>query len=134
MNKKVVIGGVLALLLVGNAIWGGKASLKLEGRSTVESGQLTILVDGEPVYSRLLAAPKTANKFWGKLLRQNQETFETWIDVSPGRHEVVARVLAEGDATSYQDSLLVDLERGETERIRMVAGRTFGTPVSLKKN
>jgi hypothetical protein len=52
--------------------------------------------------------------------------------VSPGRHELAARVFAEGGGPEFGDSLVVDLKAGETRTLRMVAGRTFGSPVSLK--
>jgi hypothetical protein len=34
--------------------------------------------------------------------------------------------------TGFTDSVVVDLEPGKTHRLRMVAGRSFGTPLSLK--
>ena len=45
-------------------------------------------------------------------------------------------MIPDGDDSGYRDSVVVDLEPGETRRLRMTAGRAFGagTGLSLKVN
>jgi serine/threonine protein kinase len=130
---------ILFLLVVaGWALFGGKrdAYLKLDAKSSLETGELSLLVDGEEVYSRALSAPKKVKKknLIKKLLDQRHETFEAWIEIEPGKHEVVAQVTADGQNTGYRDTVVVDLEPGETRKLRMTAGRAFGSGLSLKVN
>jgi serine/threonine-protein kinase len=107
------------------------AHLRLDARSSLASGRLSLLVDGEEVYSRDLAAPAGGNLLT-RVLRRDQETFQSWIRVPPGRHELAAQVTALGEAPGQRNSIVVDLRAGETRTLRMVAGRTFGSPVSLR--
>ena len=128
--------GALVLLLVIWGILGGndEAYLKLDAKSSVVSGTLSVRVDGDEVYSRDLSAPRKPGKKnpIKKFLDRNHETFEAWIEVRPGKHEIVALVVAdEGDGES-RDTVVVDLEPGETRRLRVVAGRAFGSALSLK--
>jgi len=111
---------------------GGEAYLQLDARSGIEAGELILEVDGERVFSRRLSAPQTKKGLLKKMLEQNQETFEAWIEVDPGKHEVIARVVPDGSESGYRDTVVVDLESGETRRLKLVAGRAFGTPLSLK--
>jgi hypothetical protein len=111
------------------------AYLRLDGRSDV-GGRLTLLVDGEERYARDLAEPRKKARGLGKIKRMIEpahETFEAWIEISPGKHEVEARVAANNeDEDSFRDSIVVDLDPGEKRRLRLVAGRSFGEPLSLK--
>jgi serine/threonine protein kinase len=134
-RRRSVLGFVAATLLVLGA-WalfggGGDAYLKLDAKSAIEAGRLTVEIDGEEVFSRRLSAPQKKGLL-KKVLDQNQETFEAWIEVEPGKHEVIASVLPDGADSGYRDTVVVDLDAGETRRLRLVAGRSFGTPLSLK--
>ncbi|MCI0659350.1 MAG: serine/threonine protein kinase [Acidobacteria bacterium] len=131
---KTSLAASLSLMILAGALYWfmRPAHLKLDARSTLETGRLSLLLDGQEVYSRQLSAPRTGNRVLGKLLRRDQESFEDWIRVPPGRHELAARVISEEAGPQFGDSLVVDLKAGETRTLRMVAGRTFGTPVSLK--
>jgi hypothetical protein len=66
------------------------------------------------------------------MLGRNQETFEAWIKIPPGKHEVTARVTPGDAGAGAQSSVVVDLGRGEVRRLRLVAGRSLGAPLSLK--
>ena len=65
------------------------------------------------------------------MLEKNVETFETLVEVSPGVHEIVARIATDG-TNAYRESIVVDLEPGETRTLKMKAGRTYGRALSLK--
>ena len=67
-----------------------------------------------------------------KMIEPAEESFETWIELRPGKHEIEARVEAGDDEDPFRDSIVVDLEPGEKRRLRLVAGRSFGKPLSLK--
>ena len=131
--KMSAIAALSLLLVIGAVYWFMRpAHLQLDARRTLEEGRLSLLLDGQEIYSRQLSAPRTGNRVLGKILGRDQESFEDWIKVPPGRHELDARVFAEDAGPDFHDSLVVDLKAGETRTLKMVAGRSFGTPVSLK--
>jgi serine/threonine-protein kinase len=137
LRRRTVLTAAAALLLIwaGWFFFGGKeAHLRLDAKSGVESGELTLLVDGDEVYRRKLSAPREKQGFFKRMLDQDLETFEAWIDVAPGRHEVAAHVLPAGMTSGYRDAIVVDLEPGETRRIKLAAGRRFGSTLSLKSD
>jgi len=129
---------VAVLTVVALIAWwywnaGGGAYLQIRGESSVSSGSLTVTVDGKRAYSRDLEA--RGNKAMGLMKRvvgKGEESFDAWIEVTPGRHEVVAYVVTDDKPTGYQDSVTVEVERGETLKLRLSAGRSFGTPVALR--
>ena len=126
-------GALLVVALVSWAILGGKkAYLKLDAKSGVDSGRLTLLVDGEEVYRRELSAPRTEQGFIKKMLDKDLEKFEAWIEASPGKHEVAAHIARLDGTSGYHDTVVVDLEPGETRRLKLSAGRKYGSALSLK--
>jgi len=126
-------GTLFILALIGWIVVGGKkAYLKLDAKSGVESGRLTLLVDGQEVYRRELSAPRTEQGFIKKILDKDLETFEAWIEASPGKHEVAAHIARLDGTSGYRDTVVVDLEPGETRRLKLSAGRKYGSALSLK--
>jgi hypothetical protein len=130
----VAAAALLAVSLAGGAIFWflRPAHLRLEAKSTVPAGRMSLTLDGEEVYSRRLSAPRSGNAVVGKFPGRNQESFEDWIRIPPGKHEVAARVFSEDAGPDFHDSIVVDLKAGEVRTLRMVAGRSFGSPVSLR--
>ena len=129
----IAAAALAAILILGGwAYMAGRnqAYLQLDGRSRVEAGELVLRIDGEKVYSRRLSAPRTG--LLKKMLEQNQETFEARIKVPPGKHEVMASIMPDGADSAFRDTVVVDLESGETRRLRLVAGRALGSRLSLK--
>jgi hypothetical protein len=128
---------VTALLAVGILAawmllwWNGKAYLHLDAKSSVPEGVFALLVDGEEVYSRELSGKDAPKGLLRKALG-NAETFEALIAVSPGRHEVVARIVPENEWKRYEDTIVVEIDARQTRKLRMRAGRAFGAPLSLK--
>jgi serine/threonine protein kinase len=136
-SKRAVLTIAIALFLIwaGWLLFGGKeAHLRLDAKSGIESGELTLMIDGDEVYRRELSGPRENRGFFKKMLDQDLETFEVLIDVPPGRHEVAAHVLPAGMKSGYQDAIVVDLEPGETRRIALAAGRKLGSTLSLKSD
>jgi serine/threonine protein kinase len=136
-RRRTVLIAAAALFLIwaGWFFFGGKeAHLRLDAKSGIESGELTLLVDGDEVYRRTLSAPRENQGFFKKMLDQDLETFEVSIDVAPGRHEVAAHVLPAGMKSGYQEAILVDFEPGETRRITLATGRRIGSTLSLKSD
>ena len=134
LGFRVAAAALLAVSLAGGAIFWflRPAHLRLEGKSTVQAGRMSLTLDGEEVYSRRLSAPRRGNAVVGKLLGRDQESFEDWIRVPPGKHEVSARIFPGDSGPVSHDSIVVDLKAGEVRTLRMVAGRSVGSPVSLK--
>ena len=123
----VLVIGLWAL--VGGS---GSAQFELEAKSSVEKGKLTILIDGDKVYSRRLSSKKQPRGLLKKLIDPKPETFGTTIKVAPGMHEVTASILPAGADEPNQDTVLVAIESGETRKLKLTAGRPFGWTVSLK--
>jgi hypothetical protein len=133
-RRGALIGLVLSALIGGWLLFGpaGDAELVLDVKSAVESGRLSIELDGEEVYTRALNGPRQKHNIFKKMMETNHETFEAWISVPAGEHELVAHVVPEGETHGYRDKIVIQLEPGETRRIRMVAGRAFGQALSIK--
>ena len=74
-----IIAACFLLLVVGGwALLGGEddAYLKLDAKSSMEAGELSLLVDGEEVYSRSLSAPEQKGKgLLKKIINKKHETF-----------------------------------------------------------
>jgi len=116
-------------------MWFGReanAFLELEARCSVPNGRLTVLVDGDEVYRRALDAPEQPRNLLKKVLDHSPETFEAYIEVPPGKHEITANVVRHGEDRPLRDTIVVELEPGETRKLRLVAGRSHGSPISLK--
>ncbi|HXV77299.1 MAG TPA: serine/threonine-protein kinase [Candidatus Polarisedimenticolaceae bacterium] len=126
-------GALIAFLAVWLiAAWGGDAYLHLEAKSSVDDGELTVLVDGTEVYRRWLDAPEQPKGLLKKMLEQSHETFEAYIEIPPGKREVTAHVVHDGQSRPDRATIVLDIERGETRKLRLVAGRALGSSVSLK--
>jgi serine/threonine protein kinase len=121
---------VFFLLAGGWWAWGARrVDLKLDARSSIPSGTLTLTIDGEEVYERTLSTEEGG--FFSKVTGRTQETFETWLSVAPGKHKIVALVVEE-DGSEHRASVVIDAEPGEQREIDLVAGRALGRPLSLK--
>ena len=111
----------------------GKAYLDLEATSSVKDGKLTVLVDGSEVYSRELSTEsRNVKRFFKKVAGNVQESFDARIAIPSGTREVMARVHTARRSAPYEEVLTLDLEPGESRKIRLVAGRTLGRAVSLE--
>ena len=67
-----------------------------------------------------------------KMLDHSPETFEAYIELRPGKHEITANVEQRGAQRAMRDTVVVELQPGETRRLRLVAGRSRGSPISLR--
>jgi hypothetical protein len=113
----------------------GDAWLELDGTSKVKTGTLTVLVDGSEVYSRSLSTTERGpERFFKKVAGRVQEEFEARIPIAPGEHEIVARVSMARRDEPYEAAVRVDVESGERRGLTLVAGKTFGRPLSLSVN
>jgi len=122
----VTLGGV-PLLLASRS-----AHLKLEAKSSIESGALTLRLDGREIYARHLAAPHEEGAM-ARLAGRNHEAFQAWLKIAPGKHELTAEVQLEGgDTDAYRDTIVLNLAPGENRNLHLTAGRGLGRPVQLK--
>jgi serine/threonine-protein kinase len=121
---------LLFLVAGGWWAWGARrVDLRLDARSSIPSGTLTLMIDGEEVYERALSTEEGG--FFSKVTGRTQESFEAWLSVAPGKHEIVAQVL-EDDGTEHRASIVIDVEPGEQRELDLVAGRALGRSLSLK--
>jgi hypothetical protein len=124
-----------AYLATPTAARAAKAWLELDATSKVKSGSLTVLVDGAEVYSRQLSTTERgAERFFKKVAGRVQEEFDASIPIAPGEHEIVARVSMERRDEPYEAAVFINVESGESRRLTLVAGKTFGSPLSLDVN
>lgn len=129
-SKSVVDAYLATPTAKSNDAW-----LELNGLSKVKSGTLTVLVDGTEVYSRQLSTDERgAGRFFKKVAGRVEEEFDASIPVAPGEHTIIARVSMERRDEPYEVSVWVDLESGDRQGLSLVAGKTFGRPVSLSVN
>ena len=123
---------LVAVVAVALHLSSQRAWLRLQAKSSMRDASLSVLVDGREVFERELAAPERKPGALRRLIDPGNETFEAWIRVRPGKREIAAVVTPAGAGPSSRDSIVVDLGPGEKRRLRLVAGRSLGTPVSLK--
>jgi serine/threonine-protein kinase len=122
----IVVAGAVAVHWSTQRAW-----LRLQARSSMHDASLSVLIDGREVYTRDLEAPQKPGAL-RRLIDPGNETFEAWIRVRPGKREIAAVVTPDGDGNPSRDSIVVELEPGEKRRLRLVAGRALGAPVSLR--
>jgi predicted Ser/Thr protein kinase len=131
----VMVAAVLFLLWI--IFSGGDATLKLEARSAVEKGKLTVYVDGDKVWSTKLRAPLDdgkSKKIMRKWLRVGQEQFDTSIDISSGKHTVSARMVDDKTDQSYEDSVVIEVQEDAVQGIKVIAGGPFGSELTIQKD
>jgi hypothetical protein len=110
-----------------------QAYLRISGKSSFRSGTLVVRVDGARVYTRTLSAGEGKTKrFFKRMVGRAGETFEAFIPVDPGEHDVHAQVTVGDDDAGYDSSLTVDVDPGATHDLRLVAGRVLGRPLTLR--
>ena len=99
----------------------------------MKNGTIRLFVDGEEIYSRVLSneTPKF-KRLLKRAMNKSVEEFEARIPIAPGVHEVIARLEIDGKSKEYGASLKIDLLAGTTREIKLVAGRTFGSPLAIK--
>lgn len=114
------------------------AHLLLDAKSRVD-GLLELRVDGEKVLRRTLVAPDPPpgqeraffKKISQSLAGPDYENFEALVDVDPGRREIEV-VIAPESGDPYRSALIVEIEPGETRRLKLVAGRALGSSLSFR--
>jgi len=122
--------GLLATFAMVRAA--GRATLVIEVRNKFEAAELTVFVDGDPVFTRSLAAERKATRMFGrKLFEHGQEEFDERIRIAAGRHEVSAEVTPQGQSFPYRDRVVVQLDPGARRRVELVAGGSAGEPLYL---
>jgi serine/threonine-protein kinase len=150
LRRRPVLAGVaLTVLLMalglGSGLFGGEetrgaaggkstAYLMLNVRSKFEAGEFRLLLDGEPVYSRALAAPRVGPKILGKkpIRKFKYETFESRIQVEPGRHRLTALVLPEGKKEGYERQAVLEIDPRDFLPVRVEIGTDVEKKFSLK--
>jgi hypothetical protein len=126
-----------AIVMLGHdagpeAMEGAASFLKILGRSSVRSGRLTLRVDGAEVYVReLIAETGKAKRFFKRMFGKAGESFETTVEVEPGRHEIVAHVAMTDDGSGYDSRIVLEIAAGATRELHLIAGRKLGPPMSL---
>jgi serine/threonine-protein kinase len=109
------------------------AYLEIEGKSSVKSGALVVLVDGVEVFTRELSTEdRNVKRFFKKVSGKAHEIFDARIPVSAGEREIVVVVQTQRRESPYEESVTVELEPGESRTLEVIAGRTFGDPLSVQ--
>jgi len=135
--RRPVVIAIAVLFLFWLIFSGGDATLKLEARSAVEKGKLTVYVDGDKVWSTKLRAPLEngkSKKLMRKWLRVGQEQFDASINISSGKHTVSARMVDDKTDQSYEDSVVIEVQEDAVQGIKVVAGGPFGSELTIQKD
>lgn len=116
----------------GAAPDGSQATIVLTVRSHVAAGTLRLLVDGRQVYvHRLAAVSKEGQGLLKRAFTKNSETLKARISVPAGMHDVVA-VLAPGGASDvFRQKATVELRKGRSQKLKIVAGKDDAAPLTL---
>jgi hypothetical protein len=105
------------------------AQLRLEGRSSLGEGTLTLRVDGRTLYERPLAIPADEGGL-ARLVGRGEEEFGAALRVTPGKHEVTAEVATVGESI-LTDTIVVDLQPGESRVLKLTAGHVLGRAIQI---
>lgn len=129
----LVIAAAALLLISGLGSWAFLAGqrdayLHLDGKSGMSEGRLTVLVDGEQVYSHKFSGVGLVDR----LVDKQHETFETHVKVDGGVHSIVAAITDDASGLRYEQTLMVDLKPGEIRELDVLVGNDFGAPLSLR--
>ena len=121
---------------------GARATVDIRGFGAVGKQNTLFLLDGRRLNDIDLAAIDILRDRERAIPRYNRfrqlmglprvETFEALIEVPAGAHEVVGRIVPDDDSFVFQDTVIVDFQASQTHKLRMTAGRSFGSPLSLK--
>ncbi len=129
-----LVAGLAVLLAAAWGLVGGRpARLHLEGRSSVAEGTLVVRLDGDEIYRRELAAAPV-NKAFGflrKVAGRPEESFEAWLEVAPGSHEITAELRVPG-RPEQRETIVVEVEPGRTHSLKIATGLAFRRPVVVK--
>jgi hypothetical protein len=130
---------VAALALAWSVLHKEEAHLILDGKSRVD-GEMKVLVDGDEVYRCALGAPRREGasgepgflrKVSERIAGSDYESFQALIDVAAGRREIEV-VVTPSTGEPRRNTLIADLKPGETRALKLVAGRSLGSSVSLR--
>jgi hypothetical protein len=107
------------------------AYLDVRVRSLLREGTLTLLVDGREVYSVDLA---TETGRWARIKKRAAQRavhdLETRLGLGAGAHTIEARAV-DGASRQLEERAEIVLEAGQTRRMVVVAGGTFGDRLSF---
>ena len=65
-----------------------------------------------------------------RFFRTEQETFNAWIEIPAGRHELRVQVVEDGASSRYEQATAVKVGRGEVGKYKLIVGRAR-EPLSL---
>ena len=106
------------------------AQLRLEGRSSLGDGTLTLRIDGRTLYQRPLTRPADEGGV-ARLVGRGEEAFDAALRVTAGRHEVTAEVATVGESV-LTDTITVDLQPGESRVLKLTAGNAPGRALQIQ--
>lgn len=101
------------------------AHLDLYINNRVKNGTLTLFVDGKEIYATPLATQSQG------ALRDREEILAA-VDVPPGRHTLMARMVLAADSRQFERSLEYEIEPGAKRGLSIGVGRIgFGQRLTL---
>jgi len=110
------------------------AQLELSVKSSLKSGTLTLLVDGDEVYFTELASTETGkmSRVFKKAVGKATEELDTRIEIPAGPHTIVARVFNEAKSRELVEQVEIDVEPGQAQTLRVVTGGRFGRRLDIE--
>ena len=136
-GRAVLAAVAIALLLAaatGLLLMKPSSSMTLSVKNSLESGTLTVMVDGDTVYASGLAAERRRVKAFGrKLAEWGTQEFTRKLNISPGEHEIRVRV-EPGDGPPLERTLSGEFEAGEARKLKLTIGGRHGDSLNMKLN
>lgn len=91
--------------------------LRIEGKCKIEDGAIEVFLGDDKIWSHD-SGP--------------DDKFDARVRVPAGRHEIVTRVDLGRESAVYESRLDAEIREGVERTLKIVAGKRFGSPVSVK--
>lgn len=109
------------------------ARLDVSLKSSLRSGTLTLLVDGEEVYATPLeSGDKKLVRAFKKAFGKAHQDSETGLEIPAGAHTITVQVVNEVKGEEYRESADIELAPGDARTLKIVTGRTLGRPLTIR--
>ena len=122
--RPVVVVAVLLAIAWAVYLWsysGGDASLAVVCRHDLRSGRISVLLDGESIYTGKLSGVE--RRRFGVLDKKVEGVFSKTLKVSSGEHIVAVNITSDNDAYDLTRQTSVNLTSGRMATLRVSAQR-----------
>jgi hypothetical protein len=102
-------------------------------RSKLDAGTISVIIDGQPVYSAPLKRTAGAvRRFFQGRDDTDEDRFNTRLPLSPGAHRLAARIQLEDGSEVQTADITVEGESGVARELSIVAGAKRTQPIAVE--